>query len=226
MTDQQISQGAGPTPVTLTVQGNEQLLPKLAFAAYDGTGAAGNFLPVVRFIGPGGQVAGQAVGDVVTAGASVDQTWFRGLAQQTGGSTGTVAREILQSNTAVTIPSPGTAFLPWDKVSGVDLLDLTNPLKPTVITSGVYGIAVTATSSTSLTVGATFRLQIGANVGGGGINVVNNSGPSNAIDQAPTVACTYVCEIFAGRFIDAIVYNFDSIAQDFGIFQAVVQRIS
>lgn len=81
MTDQQIAQGAGPTPVAITVQGSEQLLPKLAFAAYDGSGAAGDFLPVVKLIGPGGKLAGQAVGDVVTAGGSVDQTWFRGLAK-------------------------------------------------------------------------------------------------------------------------------------------------
>ena len=81
MTDQQISQGVGPTPSAITVQGSQTLLPKLAFAAFDGSGAAGNFLPVVKFIGPGGQLAGQAVGDEVTAGASVDQTWFRGLAK-------------------------------------------------------------------------------------------------------------------------------------------------
>lgn len=79
MTDQQIAPGQGPTPVGITVQGSEQLMPKLAFASYDGTGAAGDFLPVVRFVGPGGQVAGQAVGDKVAAGASADQTWFRGL---------------------------------------------------------------------------------------------------------------------------------------------------
>ena len=52
MTDQQIAQGVVPTPSTITVQGSQQLLPKLAFAAYDGTGAAGDFLPVIKFIGP------------------------------------------------------------------------------------------------------------------------------------------------------------------------------
>lgn len=90
MTDQQQLTGTGATPQTIVVESAQQLLPKAAFATFDGSGAAGDFLPVVKLIGPGNVVAAQAVGDVVTAGASVDQTWFRGLAKpgSSGGSGG------------------------------------------------------------------------------------------------------------------------------------------
>jgi hypothetical protein len=169
VTDQQISQGAGATPVTLTVQGNEQLLPKLAFAAYDGTAAAGNFLPVVRFIGPGGQIAGQAVGDVVTAGASVDQTWFRGLAKQTGtpGSL-TATTEYARNGGTTSVPGDGSGgwAIQWAHTAGTaNLLDYTTPTAPTIITAGIYAVTVNvfmATATfTSPSVMAVF-LQVGS----------------------------------------------------------------
>jgi hypothetical protein len=88
MTDDQIGLTDGTAPVSVIVANPDKLLPKLAFASYDGSGAASDFLPVVQFIGPNGKLAGQAVGDVVAAGASVDQTWFRGLSKGGGGGGG------------------------------------------------------------------------------------------------------------------------------------------
>ena len=63
------------------VPANSELQPKLAFATFDGSGAAGDFVPVLRFRAKNGKLLGQATGDTVTAGASVDHTWFRGLSK-------------------------------------------------------------------------------------------------------------------------------------------------
>ena len=54
MTDRQIAATAGLTPQAILLSTYQQLVPKLAFASYDGTGATGPFLPVVKFIGPDG----------------------------------------------------------------------------------------------------------------------------------------------------------------------------
>ena len=223
MTDQQIKQGVGPTPSTITVQGSQQLLPKLAYAHFDGSGAGADFLPVIKFIGPGGQIAGQAVGDVVTAGASVDQTWFRGLAKQTGGS-GATAREQLGTGALVTVPGNSSGNLKWSKVAGATLLDLTTPASPKIITSGVYSVTVTAQLFSLMTVGAEYRLQL-ATSAGGYADAVHNSPAATAAVQQPFVACTIVDYFPAGRIIFAEIFNFDSISLDFGIFNANVQLV-
>jgi hypothetical protein len=223
VTDQQIAQGTGPTPSTITVQGSQQLLPKLAFAAFDGTGAAGDFLPVVKFIGPAGTVAGQAVGDVVTAGASVDQTWFRGLAKQSGGGSST-DHEQLQSNASTLIAGPGFAYLDWDKLGGSDLLDLTNPKQPTVKKAGVYAITTTV-YSTTLTAAARYYHQLGA--GSPDFpQVVQSSGVATAADPNPYVSCSMTYFLRVNIPLFAYVFNFDAVARNFGIFRAEVQRLS
>jgi hypothetical protein len=141
MTDQQIAAGNAPPPVTITVQGSQQLLTKLAYAAYDGSGAAGDFLPVVKFVGPGGQIAGQAVGDVVTAGASVDQTWFRGLAKQ-GSAKPPAAAPYAAYDHQQVVPTATQTLLTWVHALGPSPLNLAVPTLPTFITAGIYSVTV------------------------------------------------------------------------------------
>jgi hypothetical protein len=230
VTDQQISQGAGATPVTLTVQGNEQLLPKLAFAAYDGTAAAGNFLPVVRFIGPGGQIAGQAVGDVVTAGASVDQTWFRGLAQQgtTGGGVTTVT-EYVSAGLGMNIPGDGTnhTYTPWIHSGGAALLDYTNPSAPTVISAGTYSVGITSAMVTAVfnkpSVMATF-LQVGifaSRLKGVCPLATNVSASLLGVDSPEVVLTMPPLDLAAGDAIAASVAQGSGGALDFSIYGMV-----
>jgi len=223
MTDQQIAPGKGPTPISITVQGSQELLPKLAFAAYDGTGAAGDFLPVIEFIGPGGMVAGRAVGDVVAAGASVDQTWFRGLAKQgsTGGQTG---REQLQSNAPTTILSNSADYLDWDKLDGSDLLDLTNPKQPTVKSAGVYAITTTV-GVAPMNAGARYYHQLAA--GSPDFpQVVHSSGVATAADLQPWVHCSLTYFMRANIPLFAYVFNYDSVPRNFSMLRAEVQRVS
>lgn len=223
MTDQQIAQGAGPTPVAITVQGSEQLLPKLAFARYDGSGAGGDFLPVVRFIGPGGKVAGQAVGDVVTAGASVDQTWFRGLAKG-GGSTSQTARERLLSPAPTNIGAGGVDYLDWNHNAGPSLLDLTNPQNPKVKADGIYAVTVTVVPD-PMTVGACYQLRLQKFVPFSAfVNVT--SAPSTVTEVQPYTSASLTVFYSSGHIMAAQILNQDAVAVNFGIAQADVQRIS
>lgn len=72
--------GTSGTPVDYVVPGSQEIEPLSVHAVFDGSGAAGAFLPAVEIIGPGGVVASvSAMDDAVAAGASVDATWFPGV---------------------------------------------------------------------------------------------------------------------------------------------------
>jgi hypothetical protein len=74
-------------PGDYIIPGSAELLLKGAFARFDGSGAFGDFIPMLRFISDAGTVSLETVADsTVTAGASADVTWFRGLRRQPGGT--------------------------------------------------------------------------------------------------------------------------------------------
>jgi len=88
--------GVEPTPARYLVPQSAELLLKGVFAKFDGSGAAGDFQPLLRIISDAGSTSIEAVSDTtVAAGASADVTWFPrvgGVATATSSTTVAVAK--------------------------------------------------------------------------------------------------------------------------------------
>jgi hypothetical protein len=64
-------------PTGYTIPGAQEIILKSVKASYDGTGAAGNYVPVLQFVAPNGTIVSECpLGSTVTAGDDVDVTWF------------------------------------------------------------------------------------------------------------------------------------------------------
>lgn len=78
--------GQENAPAKWIVPGSLVALLKNVYASYDGTGAAGSYVPCLRLVTDSGHIEGEYVGtDTVAAGASADVTWFRGVKPKSGG---------------------------------------------------------------------------------------------------------------------------------------------
>jgi hypothetical protein len=67
-------------PKAYTVHGAQEIVLKSVTASYDGTGAAGPYVPAVQIIDPSGFVAGTyTLGVTLAAGGTADISWFPGL---------------------------------------------------------------------------------------------------------------------------------------------------
>ncbi len=79
--DQQVlvvGQAAAPTHTV--IPGNGQIRPKCIYAHYDGTAAAGAFVPALKITSDGGEFVGWCpASTTVVAGASAEVTWFQGV---------------------------------------------------------------------------------------------------------------------------------------------------
>lgn len=68
------------TPNGYTLPSGQELILKSVKASYDGTGAAGSFVPVLQVVAPGGAIIGEyPLGQTLAAGASADISWFPGV---------------------------------------------------------------------------------------------------------------------------------------------------
>lgn len=137
------------------------------------------------------------------------------------------AREQLISGTVTSIPDGDNDFLYWDtKVSGDDLLDLTDPQQPTIVSDGVYAVTVSVECA-PLTVGGYYIPTLTLNAAGDNGNVFSSSPPSVTADQTPGVALSLTYFVPAGGQVIVTVSNFDGVsAVDFFLQAAVIQRIS
>lgn len=71
--------GPVAVPLDYVVPQGGELLPLTVRAVIDGSGAAVDFFATVQVIAPTGRVMGDYISEGITAGASADVTWFRGL---------------------------------------------------------------------------------------------------------------------------------------------------
>lgn len=147
--------GPNPTPLDLELGALEELTPQSAFAHYDGTVAAGSFLPAFTYYTQDGRVFMRALGQVVAAGESADVSYFPGLTavQESGGGGGGITLiDSPDSSISVTNPSGPT----------VDLQVAAPGIRYGVINSGTQltiqetgsGIGFTSNTSFGVTVGA------------------------------------------------------------------------
>lgn len=76
-----------PAPADWVLAAALEIQPKIAYAHFDGTSAAGSWVPCLRLISDSGHTACEAIaGTAMAAGASADVSWFLGLGGQSGGS--------------------------------------------------------------------------------------------------------------------------------------------
>lgn len=86
-----IAGGVEETPLDYTIPGAQEIIVKAATASFDGTSAAGGFVPTLLIKAPNGAVlAACPIGSTIAAGASADVSWFPrgGLSSGTGGGDG------------------------------------------------------------------------------------------------------------------------------------------
>ena len=126
MADVQIKPlGTEAAPAAWTLPGNLELLVKRCFAHYDGTGAAGSFLPTLRVRDDAGRNVLEVPMDAsVAAGSSVEASWAPFLrsastsSTPTSGGTPTTAcfwrsESLAPFDPVLTIAAGATVTIPW-----------------------------------------------------------------------------------------------------------------
>lgn len=114
--------GQSAAPFTYTVPASTSFTLLAVRAVFDGSGAAGNFVPLVQLVSDAGVVMAQRKGDSVTAGASADVT-FAPFDRSASGGGGTdplavhfntdpqannfLTAEATQAGTAITLKATG-----------------------------------------------------------------------------------------------------------------------
>ena len=128
MPDSQIiSAGTASVPESYTVPANQEILIKTVSAQINGSGAGGNFVPVLEIDNGGAAGPWQFPLDTtITAGASVDVTWFPG-----GRVTGAVAGGGIQFDTDnvggyLQVEATGTVAQSFSQPTGDGYEDATN----------------------------------------------------------------------------------------------------
>jgi hypothetical protein len=97
---------AGEAPIGYQVPGAQEIILKSITASFDGSGASGNFLPVLQIVAPNGAVlASCPVGSTLAAGASADVSWFPRGGVATSGS-GSGITEIDSGDGSITVTNP------------------------------------------------------------------------------------------------------------------------
>ena len=77
MADVQIlAAGSEATPYAYTVPNSQEIVPKAVSAVFDGTGAAGAFLPLLEIVSDAGIVVAQSPASSVQSGGTAEVSWF------------------------------------------------------------------------------------------------------------------------------------------------------
>jgi hypothetical protein len=96
-----VAGGVVAAPLAYTIPGSQEIIIKSLFASFDGTGAAGAFLPTVRIVAPGGKVVGEYITDAsVSAGSSAEVSFAPFLRSGTGGGMVVIFDSLLTANAA------------------------------------------------------------------------------------------------------------------------------
>jgi hypothetical protein len=150
---------------------------------------------------------------------------FSGFTDLSGGGA-TPEYGAYSSPSATTIANGANAVLPWEFAGdGVELLDLTDPTFPTVITAGVYAVAGYARLLDGpLTAAGIAFGQL--SLGDAGVQAFVYGG-FNPVGFEQTFNMTGVAVLDAGEVLSVIVINADGVAaHDFRIGAFYVTKIS
>lgn len=154
---------ADDAPLGYQVPGAQEIILKSITASFDGTGAAGTFVPTLQILAPNGAVlAACPVSTQVAAGASADVSWFpRGGLNTSGSYTPPTAWQIWTDSATIaagarmvlTWADPGTHLPDSSGGAPFPFLDLSDVLDPAVLTDGNYSVAVAVSTSDRAAVG-------------------------------------------------------------------------
>lgn len=92
-------------PKSYVVAGAQEIILKGVTASFNGTGAAGSYVPAVQIIDPAGNVIGTyTLGSTLAAGASADVSWFPGVGLGGSSSAGGITLlDYVEITAAVTV---------------------------------------------------------------------------------------------------------------------------
>jgi len=120
---QTIPLGTEDTPADWTIDTAHVYTLGAVYAEFDGTGAGGDFIPVLEVISDSGHKVVAVPGDdTVTAGDTAQQTWAPRL-RHIGSSTpsaGSIKAIHLETTTAITVVPGNDRTITFDVVSGFD----------------------------------------------------------------------------------------------------------
>ncbi len=126
----------------------------------------------------------------------------------------------------VTIANSSLGRLTWDtKVSGSDLLDLTDPELPAVVDAGVYSVTVWV-YPTALTATGTYLATLILDSGAQDADTSASSAPSVLGNDTPNVSLSATYYIPAAGVIELQVSNISGASEDFTMATGLVQRLS
>lgn len=91
----------GTSALSYTVPANQVLNLQAVRAVFDGTAAAGAFLPAVQIVNTNGAVMAQTIGSSVAAGGNADASFFRGVRSTSGTSPTISYPELVLSSTGL-----------------------------------------------------------------------------------------------------------------------------
>lgn len=115
MADKQILvTGSSDAPEGYTVPNTVELIPKAVSAVFDGTGASGNFVPIVEIVSDGGVVVAQSPASQVSAGGQAEVSWFPRVGGSASSGINTLPYAVLRKNGSQTIGAGATVDLIWD----------------------------------------------------------------------------------------------------------------
>ena len=204
-----------------TVPGSAIVTPYSATVAFDGTGAAGAFIPCLTFKTQTGAIIARCPAPEVAAGDTAEVSWFPHVAPPASPPT---SREILDTSGGLAIPGHTEASIAWGaKLSGDDLLDLSVLYEAAFVTAGVYAISVTIQCQTNMPNGTGYYAAI---EGSAGQVHIAQSVTATTADPQPFAALTFVTYMAAGDFLTVSVYNYAAVPATFATYTTYVQRIS
>lgn len=198
-------------PLDYVVPNAQEIALQTVQATFDGSGASGQWLPVLQVIGPGGIVAGTFCnpGSVLASGVSAEVTFgtFLGAVLTPSPSSVLPATSVSRSKTSQVISPATTTFLSFDTVL-FDDLGWFNPAHPTLITvslSGQYLVSYVMAWIYPATGGFPIQTQIGQD----GLTVLPVSAETGAIAKSPnTQSGTAVVDCAASTTFGVTVYQF------------------
>lgn len=152
---QYVPLGQEDAPAGWLLPAGLEIVPKIAYASFDGT-AATAFLPCLRIVSDSGHVAAECVSSTeVAAGGSADVTWFRGVGGGTTAAVGSSGVLTAQQDigTAQTLTANTTTTLSWDNIavdtSGTFSAGSGVQTAWTINVTGTYLVALTILNSNS-----------------------------------------------------------------------------
>jgi len=140
--DQQVLvTGQAAAPAGFLVPGNGQIKPKAMNAVFDGSGAAGAFLPTLEIVSDAGIVVARCPAPSVAAGGSAEVSWFPRLAASAASPAGATSLSYAYINATNLTPASGENLVALDlPAGGFKTSDAS--LFAYALFSGVHGIHV------------------------------------------------------------------------------------